>query len=220
MKSKKGQKRIFWEAFVLALFVFGIGVALGFFIEGWRGGEIDMMYLNSEVELLDLKLQGQILDLNLVDCDKAIAENIRFADRVYEEAKTLKSYEDAQRLSESLILQHKKYDLLRALVWMNSIKIKEKCNANYHNIVYIYQYDNPGIEKRSEQSIFSKLLEELKNRQGDKALLLPIAGDLSSISIDTLRYKYNITELPTILIDEKIKITELNNVEEIEKLLK
>ncbi len=217
--NKRGQKRIFWEACVLALFFFGLGVTLGFFIESSRAEKVNVMYLNAESELLDVRVQSQMFDMSLINCNNSIAENVKFADKVYEEAEALTRYENAQRLSESLILQHKKYDLLRALVWMNSIKIKKDCNADYHNIIYFYQYDNTNIDKKAEQTAFSQLLREMKDKYDDKVLLLPIAGDIGGLSIQALRKAYNITVLPTILIDEKIKITELDDVEFLEKYL-
>lgn len=215
--NKKAQKRIFWEALVLSLFVFGLGITLGFFIENSRSQKIDLLYTYSETELLDVRLQSDIFGLALVNCNDSINENMKFADKVYEEAKMLTEYEDAQRLSDSLILQHKKYDLLRASIWINSIKIKENCNASYHNIIYFYQYNEPDVNKKAEQEIFSRVLEEVKSKNQEKVLLLPIAGDLGEVSIQALEKQYNITSLPTVLIDEKVKITELETSEQLEK---
>lgn len=214
------QKHVFWQALILTLFIFALGIGLGFMIENYRTGKIDKLYIYSEVELLDVKIQSEIFNTGLVNCKDAIEKNTKFADKVYDEAKLLERYENAQRLSESLILQHQKYDLLRTMVWINSIRIKEKCNASYHNVVYFYQYNNPSIEKKAEQDTFSKVLEEVKIKEQSNILLLPIAGDLGSISIEALKKQYGISNLPTVLIDEKIRITELASLEQIEKLIK
>jgi len=215
----KSQKHVFWQALILTAFIFTLGVGIGFMIENYRTGKIDKLYIYSEVELLDVKIQSEIFNTGLVNCKESIEKNTKFADKVYDEAKLLERYEDAQRLSESLTLQHQKYDLLRTMVWINSIRIKEKCNASYHNVIYFYQYNNPSIEKIAEQDTFSKALEELKIKEQDNVLLLPIAGDLGSISIEALKTQYEITDLPTVLINEKIKITELTSLEQIERLI-
>ena len=60
---------------------------------------------------------------------------------------------------------------------------------------------------------------ELKEKYGNEIILIPISGDNDLPSIDLLIKKYNITELPVILIDEEIKITELDSIKEIEKYL-
>lgn len=64
-------------------------------------------------------------------------------------------------------------------------------------------------------------MSELKQNQGDKVMLIPMAGDNNLTSVSIMMNKYNITEseLPVILIDEKIKITELKTIEELEKNL-
>ena len=53
-------------------------------------------------------------------------------------------------------------------------------------------------------------------------MLIHFAGDIESYSIDLLMDMYNVTEedLPVILIDEKVKISEIESVEDIEQYLK
>ncbi len=214
-----GQKRVFWEALILAIFVFAVGVALGFFLESWRADKIADIYTKSEIDFLDVRLQSQVYELSGVNCNVAVMENSGFGDRIYEEAKLLDRYEEAQRLSESLIFQHKKYDLLRVSFWLNSIRIKQACNASYHTIVYFYKYNNPTIEEKARQSVFSRILGEVKEEKGSEVMLIPMAGDLNISSIDLLKRTYKIEELPAILIDEKTKVTEVASKEEILEML-
>jgi len=217
----KSQKHVFWEALLITILIFGIGIFLGVVIESWRTSEIAELYQQSDIQLLDIKTQNEIFSLEDFNCETAIEENVKFADRIYEEAKVLDRYETARRLTESLKLQHKKYDILRALLWVNSMKIKKKCRADYHNVVYIYKYNEPSIEMKARQSVFSNILTELKQDKGNEVILIPMAGDNDLSSINLLMDIYNVTEseLPVILIDEKFKITEIESIQEIEKLL-
>jgi predicted transcriptional regulator len=50
-------------------------------------------------------------------------------------------------------------------------------------------------------------------------MLIPLSADNNITSINLLVKKYNISELPTILIDEKVKITDVNDSSIIEKYL-
>ncbi|MBI2449200.1 hypothetical protein HYV49_02800, partial [Candidatus Pacearchaeota archaeon] len=68
--------------------------------------------------------------------------------------------------------------------------------------------------------VFSNLLGDLKNKYGGEIMLIPIAGDNNLTSVSLMMNRYNITELPAILIDEKIKIYELQTPEEIEAYIK
>lgn len=215
----KNQKYIFLYALILTIIVFNIGIFMGYMLESSRINKIDNLYINSEMELLDQRIQRDVLDIANINCDMAIKENINFADRIYKDALAIKNYEDANRMNNEIISQHRKFDLLRTLFWINSIKIKEKCNTDYHNIVYIYNYKNPTIEQKAKQKFFSKLLSEVKNKFKDKVMLIPIAGDNDIASVNLLIDSYNIEKFPVILIDEKTKITELEKIEDIEKYL-
>lgn len=216
------QKNVFWQAFILAAFVFAAGILLGFVLENWRSGKIESLYFQSELDLLDIRIQNDIYSLSKIDCAMAVQENINFANKIYDEANLLQRYEDANKITENIILQHKKYDLLRTLFWINAIKIKDRCNASYHNVVYLYKYNSPTLETKAKQAVFSRILSELKEVRGDEIMLIPIAGDNNLVSVDLLMGLYNInnTELPVILIDEKTKINEVEKKEDINKLIR
>ena len=220
-KMFNSQKNVFWQAFILATFVFAAGILLGFVLENWRFGKIESLYFQSELDLLDIRIQNDIYSLAKIDCEKAIGENINFANKIYDEANLLQRYEDANKITENIILQHRKYDLLRTLFWINAIKIKSRCNATYHNLVYLYKYNNPSLEIKAKQLVFSRILSELKEDRGDEIMLIPIAGDNNLASVGLLMGLYNITEaeLPVILIDEKIKINDIEKKSDIDKLI-
>lgn len=217
----KSQKNVFWEALLVTILIFGIGVFLGVVLENWRTSNINYLFQESEIRLFDIRTQGEIYSSGEFDCNMAVDENLKFADRIFEEAEVLSRYEGAGRLTDDLRLEHKKYDILRALLWVNSIKIKKECKADYHNVVYIYKYNDLSIVDKQNQGVFSRLLSELKQSQGDNIMLIPMAGDNNLTSVKIMMNKYDITEseLPVILIDEKIKITELETIEELEKNL-
>ena len=216
----KSQKYIFLQALIIAFVIFNIGIFFGYKLETSRIDKINDWYLQSEIELLDQRIQKDAFEFLELNCDAMVEENIKFADRIYEEALVIDKYEKANRINKDIIAQHKRYDLLRTLFWINSMKIKEKCKSDYHNIVYFYQYNDASIEKKAKQKVFSNLLFQIKQEKGDKVMLIPIAADNKDIgSINLLLDKYGITELPVILIDEKIKIIDVESIEDVEKYL-
>jgi hypothetical protein len=212
------QKHTFWQALVVTVVIFGIGIFVGILLENSRIGEINDIFYESEIDLLDIRVQNEIYATGDFNCELAIDENIKFADKIYEEGKILDRYEKASRLSpEKLKIQHKKYDILRAMLLLNSLEIKSNCNDSYSNVIYFYQYNNPRLDLKSKQNVFSRLLGELKNDYGNEILLIPMAADNDISSINILLDKYDIEfeDLPVILIDEEIKITEIQNIEEL-----
>lgn len=218
----KSDKHIFWEALIIAIAIFIIGLMIGTALENWRKRNIEEIYIKSDLSYLDIRIQSELVNMYGLDCKNLIQENIKFGDRIFEEAVLLTKYEESQTITEALKTQHKKYDLLRVLFWLNSINIKKRCKADYHNVVYIYDYVEPSINTKAKQNAFSKVLNEIKGDLGDKIMLIPFAGDNNITSISSMMSLYNVTEaeLPVILIDEKIKINDLKTVEEIEKLIK
>ncbi len=213
------QKYTLLYALILTFVVFNIGIFMGYMLESSRIDKINKLYLEAEMELLDQRIQKDALEIIDFDCDAMIKENIKFADKIYEEALLIQRYEDANQINPNIIFQHKRYDLLRTLFWINSMRIKEKCNSDYHNVVYFYQYNNPSIEQKSKQRFFSKLLSQIKEKFGNNIMLIPIAGDNDISSINLLLDKYGIEELPVILIDEEFLIYDLESMEDIEKYL-
>ena len=215
----KRQKYIFLYALILTFVVFNIGIFMGYMLEHSRATKVNKLYLESEMELLDQRIQKDALETVGLDCEYLVKENIEFGDKIFEEALEIQKYEEANQINDDVIFQHKRFDLLRTLFWMNSIRIKEACNSSFHNIVYIYKYNDPSIEQKSKQRFLSNLLTEIKNNYADEVMLIPIAGDNGISSIDLLMKRYNITELPTVLIDEEFKVTEINSKEDVEEYL-
>jgi len=213
------QKRIFLYALIVTLIVFNLGIFFGYMLEISRTNNINTLYVDAEMELLDQMTQKDALGILNLDCSILVSENINFGDRIFNEALQIQKYEDANRITGEIVLQHKRFDLLRAIFWINSIKIKQQCKSNYHDIVYFYKYNNPPLEQESKQKFFSNLLVQVKQDKADKVMLIPMAADNNISSIDLFVKKYNITQLPTILIDENIKITDVKTIDDIEKYL-
>src|SRR4030042_3108582 len=110
------QKHVFWQTLLVTIFIFAMGIIAGVVFENWRASKIDYLYRQSEVVLLDLQAQGQLSSLPLFDCNTSIQETLSFANRIFEEAETLSRYEGAETFTEEIKLEHKKYDILRALL--------------------------------------------------------------------------------------------------------
>jgi len=215
----ESQKHAFWQALLVTILIFGIGILLGFILENWRTSKIDLLAQESEIDLLDIKLQSEIYSESDFDCGSAVEENINFAERVFEEAKLLEKYDSASRLTEDVKIQHKKYDVLRAMLLLNSQRIKERCNAEYYEIVYFYQFNEPSLDTKSKQNVFSKMLMDFKERKGSEVLLIPMSGDNGVVSINLIMESYGISvkDLPVIVVNGELKIKEIMSVDEFEE---
>ena len=213
-------KHAFWQALIMALIIFSTGIILGILFENSRTSKLENIYKSSETEIFDIQLTGDLL-LNepKFDCRIALDENINFADKIYEEAKTLEKYDASNKITNEIIKLHSRYDLLRTMLWINTIELQEKCPSSTNTIVYLYQYVNPSINTKAKQSTISELTSDLKKKYGDRIILIPIAYDTGVRSLNLLRAKYQIDEFPIIIINQKDKITHLTTIGELEKYI-
>jgi hypothetical protein len=215
----KGNKNVFWEALILTLFVFLMGMILGIIYEKSKINEIRKYYQDSEINLMDIFIFNNFIESE-INCENLINKNINFADRIYEEALLLEKYESASKINEEIEIEHKKYDLLRSFLWINVMKTKEKCDENFDLIVYLYEYKTDDLVKKANQNVWSKILYDLKQKRGNDIILIPIAADNGIISVNALVEKFEIDEYPSLIINDEEKLTSLNNIKDIEIYLK
>jgi len=216
------QKDVFWKAGIITAIVFILGVSLGSFLESSRVKTISDEYKQVEVEWADAKMQSSYFQLLSPEfCDAAIRENLNFADRVYEEGLKIERYENANKLSskDTLLYEKQRYALFKIEFWLNSIYLKEKCKANYTNVLYFY-LDKPTLIEKPKQDVLSLILKELKDKYGQEIMLIPVPLDLNITTVNVAKTVHNVTVAPTILVNEKIKLEDLHSLEEIEEAIK
>lgn len=219
MIKLEDNKHAFWQAFIVALIIFWTGIMLGIWFESSRTTKLDDIYTKSETDIFDIELESDILKMSYFDCDIAMQANINFAEQIYEEAKKLEKYDSSNKITEDVAELHRRYDLLRTMLWVNTIEFKKLCPDKTNSVVYLYQYTEPGIETQAKQITFSKVLLDLKKKYREKIILIPIASDAKIKSLDLLKHKYNITVNPVVIINEKYIISKLSSLEELEKYI-
>ncbi|MEK6926669.1 MAG: hypothetical protein AABW50_05315 [Nanoarchaeota archaeon] len=213
---------IFIETFIIAALILVIGFFLGFYVEFNRVNNVADDAKKFEIEALDLKLQNyyyQIMDE--ASCSQAIKQNFIFADDIYEKGLIIERYEQANQLSDEIKNEKKKYVLLKTELWLNSILLKEKCGKdNFHTVVYFYSDDQRDLAKKATQSAISNVLYQLKQEKGNEIILLPIAGDLDLNIVNLQKRIYNVTYLPSLVIDEQRVIEGFVTKDELQQYLK
>jgi len=208
-------KHVFWEALLITFFVFGMGIFLGMAYEGNKLKVISQYYDQSEIFLNDMIGLERSFEFN-PDCGNLIQSNLEFADKIYAEALLLEQYESAEKFSEDLLVVHKRYDLLRTFLWMNTIKIANDCpNEDFSSVVYLYEYQPKDLVKKAKNSVWSKILFDLKLETGSGIVLIPIAINSDLSSLNSLTDKFNITEYPVVIINNKKVITELTSTKDL-----
>ena len=218
LKKLESKKHVFWQAFFLTTLFFFLGLVLGVYLEQTRVDNINIAFYQSEVSLYDSFALGKLLDNPLVSCEDLEMAGIDFANQIYEEARELERFDNSNKLTDSLKTIHRKYDLLRTLLWMNMIEVKENC-GKINTIVYLYKYNADDIKIMSKQIVWSRILQDLKNERGNEVILIPIAADQDIVSLDYLIKTYGVREFPAVILNEEDVFYDHKTVRELEEYL-
>lgn len=211
----RNKKRVFWEALLLTLIIFILGMLIGASFERGNLDEIEQYYTKSEILFMDLFALNERIDSDNT-CEVLINSNIQLADNIYAEAFVLEKYEDAGKITEGLRLAHRKYDMLRTYLWMNTIDISGKYKGEFSSVVYLYEYDPDDLAIKATQNVWAKVLFDLKQEKGSEIVLIPIAVNSGLVSLDTLLGDFEISKYPVVIINEEFVVEELSSVEDLE----
>ncbi len=214
MKALHNKKRVFWEALLLTLIIFILGMLIGAGFERGKLDEVEQYYTKSEILFMDLFALNERIDSN-ENCDVLISSNIQLADNIYDEAILLEKYESAGKITEGLKLAHRKYDMLRTFLWINTIDISEKCQGEFNTIVYLYEYGPKDLVVKATQNVWGKVLFDLKQVKGNEIILIPIAANSELVSLDALLKDLEISRYPVVIINEEQVIEEVSSVDDL-----
>ncbi|MDP4039055.1 MAG: hypothetical protein Q8P57_00530 [Candidatus Pacearchaeota archaeon] len=210
-------KNAFWQAFVFAVIVFAVGMIFGFFLEVKQNENIFSRLVDSEINILDNQLRTRIVEDFEVGCDFAKESLFKFADNVYFEAVELEEFDTDGRLSDLTTL-HKRYDLLRTLLWVEAKELNKECAESFDILVYLYEYKSEDAGVKAKQDFYSKLLFDIKSEMSEDVLLIPIAVDTGLSSIELITKTKGIDKFPVILINDGTEIYEVLTLDEFREL--
>jgi len=212
-------KRVFWQALIFTVVIFSIGIILGFFLDFSRADKVQLNLLNSEINLLDEQLREGIVGNFNVSCEASRESLFNFANNIYDEAVQLESYDSASKFGDTLFILHRRYDLLRTVLWMQAIELKKTCGDDFHTVVYLYEYNVDDVDVRSKQLFFSRLLLDVKNDMPEDVVLIPIAINMDLESVDLIRQSYDLPKEAAIIIDEKKVVSDIVTFDEFKNLV-
>lgn len=217
---KKSSKHVFWQALIIALIIFWSGILIGMLFENSRIEKLEDFYFGAKTDISDFELSSEILYEGDYGCALIQEHSVLLADKIYAEARLLEKYDDSNKITKGLIGLHRRYDLLRTILWKNIIENKERCNSDLNTVVYLYNYDNPGLNVKAIQEAMSNFLIDLKGKYGDEIILIPIAVDTNVGALDLLRGIYGLEKSPSIFVNEEFKFETLDSLENLEESLK
>ena len=195
---------VFIKTFILTSIIFSFGIWAGFTLDNIDSNASDERLEDIFIEVNSISLQKELYDKigGNSFCQERLQGNLDFNDEIFKEGLLLEELEKRNKLGPDVIEKKERYALLQMQFWLNSIEIKETCNFNYSNLIYLYKhYSTPEDDIKQETQ--SSVLIELKNQCREKVMLIPLPADLGINTIDTIEKHYNITEYPSMIINEE-----------------
>ena len=210
-------KKTFLEAFVFTLIVFVFGILIGMTMENKNLNAMNEAYMNSQVTMFDTYLASTLINSN-DSCEFVKEQSIELANKIYSEAELLDTYDDFSEIYNDLTIVHKKYDVLRTMLWSISSQKLGNC-SNYNIVVYLYDYGTEDLTQQAYQNTWSRFLGEFKEKMGDNIILIPIAANQESFSLDILLQNFNIERYPAVIVNNKDIFYEVPKMDEFEGYL-
>jgi len=209
----------FIEALALTIILFVIGFIIGLSIEHNRNLELVEYYSSTEKEIYSIMESLDISNLGQYTCYELTQRNFEIGNRIYAQALIFEEYEESAILTKSYLSQeHRKFDFLRTLFWINSVNIKERCGNNvFDTVVYLYDYQPDKIDDIAKQRVISAVSSQIKSELNDEIILIPIAKNLNISLLDNTLREYEYQNESAFLIINEEEIFLYNQTEDIRK---
>jgi len=190
-------------AFFLAGVVFLSGFSIGFLINDFKQQDLssDLSSIKDFVEKNDVEISLMDYLNDNISCDYLSLRASTINERTHELGIKVETYEN-----NNGILNDEYYALKKSYInslinnWINVQKAKELCDLNYSTILYFYNLKE-DCPQCAQQAI---VLSSIKDLYGANALIYSIDSTLGLDSVNILRYSYNITEFPSLVINGEV----------------
>lgn len=211
---------VYVKAVIPTVFLLLIGIMIGIWIDNFRLGSSRKALSESEINWNDAQLLHTYLEkLGKEKCDLAFQQNLEYNNKIYKKGLEIEKVMKANVFTPEVKQEWKRYVLLQTQFWFNSMELKNKCNLQYQNAVYLYRLENLSRDEAINNKVQSSALLELKERCGNKIMLIPLTTDLDLVSVETIVKQYDIEQFPAVIIDEKHVFQGLTTLEELMKVV-
>jgi hypothetical protein len=200
--KRKISKERYIVAGLITLLIFILGMSLGLIVDYERVKAVDRENTLQKVNYDSLQLQ--YLYLSYVPEDKEACGILRVAleDSI---AQLSDSLGDVERYQKDSTINKKQFEIIQRKYlidnlryWLFSKKLQEVCGEDTVNILYFFSLDSCTICPNQ-----GTILSYFKTKLQDKLLVFPVNVDLEKDEqfIKILKLQYNVTQLPTVIIN-------------------
>lgn len=198
MDKRYYQKHVFSLSLLITILIFAVGIITSYYLDFFRVDAVDNSILKHEINRDSYLIQKDFLDtFGQESCDSLNSQIYQMRREMVFVGNDLTSYgTNAMFRKDDFDYLKRKYFLLE-LDFLNLVKkANERCNNEYEIIVFFYTID----DKISERQGF--IIEDLNEQFDHKIIVLSFDKDYDDdAALNLLKYKFNITIGPTLLVN-------------------
>jgi len=220
-KDKMGKisTKIYLKAAVLTFLVFISGVLIGLYLDEKRVSFIKSRMDELEISFSNLALEEEFYRSVAINketlCPIYISKANDLAVQAGKMGSYLETFREVSRFSRGEIEKLKdKYFVLNLHLWLYIRKLREECNYNATTILFFYTSVR-GCEDCISQGI---VLDRLKKSEPEKYMIFAIDVDSKLGIVDALKTYFNVTKVPTLVINERHKLEGFVSKKELEEM--
>ena len=198
-------------AFLVAILLFSSGLLIGYSVSYFKFQDIYRSQESIRYNILSADLEKNFIASCNPDVFSTISSELDEMGNVIDILEERFGKQDAQ-----VIEQKKRYTLLEVQHFLTMKDYSKQC-SNEINLV-IFFYSNSDLYKNQAEKI-GYILNSIKKDNPDKIMIYSFDYDLDISIMRILKNVYNVSSPNVVVINEKDKITDISNKEEIEKYL-
>ncbi|MGC9059286.1 MAG: thioredoxin family protein [Candidatus Aenigmatarchaeota archaeon] len=212
---------IYIKAALLTALVFIAGIAVGWYLDSQR-----IVFLQSKIDELQISMSNLALEESFyksVDMDRKTLCEIYTskANEISVEAGKLGSYlESFKEISKfnvkEIEILKDKYFVSNLQLWLYMRRLREECNYSAVTILYFYT----SVSKCEDCMAQGIVLDRLKKENPEKYMIFALDIDSNLGIVKALTKYFNVTSVPTVIINEKVKMEGFSSKEKIEEVVK
>lgn len=209
-------------AAVLTIVIFVMGILFSNFMDGARYSSLKTEIQDNNVQLESRQLQLNYLQSDNVESCRALEAGLKDIVSGYNKRlgniqgyseRSFFNAEEFETMKHSYILSGLRY-------WMFAQELRQKCDYS-DNTVLFFTSQIGDASDCEECGKMGEQLSLLKRKYGDSLLVFNIPTDMEDGMVDMLEGQYNVTEVPTIIVNgnQSKRIEGLKSRREVEKYL-
>jgi len=222
LTSRRG---ILITAAIISLLLYFLGVFSGLYATKFikQETEEDLRSMRNYVDILDKNLRSIQLEQLFTESLEQ-EERCRFAslsvERLVEQLGVywerlpfrIEAYERGRELSEEYGQLKEEYTELSLRTWIIAKDTYQRCSTDLLPLLYFYTAEcEICVSQGEELDLFQKLRESADS----KSIVFTVDLNAKELLVDSLRAYYNITSVPSIIVNEKIYQGDLIRAEEL-----